>query len=308
MDDNCSIIKATNKEGGGFMKYLRKELRDEHSRISCICPDIEGITNQNFINVSEVLKAYFILADYFTDPSSRDEVENMLVGLRSYDLLASALGRQWVGFGGKVKYERDLDVCATLFFGLVKNHAFSDGNKRTALLVLLYQLNKYGLIPTAEVDEFERLVMSVAASTVMRDYADTWEKYQGEDDTTIKVVSDLLRKMVSKKDNAYHIDMTAKEFCDALSDNDVEYEVSGGKIHFTYIDKSQWEAFRKEKNFSIIFGGWTRTIGAKTARDTLQQLGLYDQVASYQGLLDGDSPMYQLVHQFEVPLRRLKDE
>lgn len=304
----CSTIKAVQQKDGAAMKYLRDDLRVEYDRLSKECPDIDGLSGPRMINVSDTLRAYFILADYFTDPTSGNEVEHMLVGLRSYDLLASALGRQAVGFGGEKKYTKDMDVCATLFFGMVKNHAFADGNKRTALLILLYQLNLCGLIPVAPVDEYEKLVVAVAANSLSEEYPDVWSKYDTKEDREVHVISNLLRKMVSKKDNTYHIDITAREFCRALEELGVVCVASGGKIHFTYIPQSKWDVYCDEKNYAIPFGGWTRVIGPQTARETMQQLGLYQQLPSYQSLLDGASPMYQLVQQFEVPLRRLKDE
>ena len=50
--------------------------------------------------MSDALRAYFALADYFTDPSAECS-ERMLVGLRSADLLYSALARQRVTFGNQ---------------------------------------------------------------------------------------------------------------------------------------------------------------------------------------------------------------
>ncbi|MEH2943481.1 hypothetical protein VSQ32_11575 [Lachnospiraceae bacterium KK002] len=106
------------------MEYLPKELREafEYEKKNCKELDLD----RNLVNVSDVLKAHYILADYFTDTSAGGMSEKMLVGVRSYDLLASALGRQSVEFRGKRKYTNKLDICATLFFGLVKDHAFHD--------------------------------------------------------------------------------------------------------------------------------------------------------------------------------------
>ena len=50
------------------MKYLRNDLREEYERIAKNVPDIEGLQHP-LINFSDVLHAYFILADYFTDES-----------------------------------------------------------------------------------------------------------------------------------------------------------------------------------------------------------------------------------------------
>lgn len=288
------------------MKYLRNDLREEYERIAKNVPDIEGLQHP-LINFSDVLHAYFILADYFTDESS-DNIEHMLVGLRSADLLGSALGRQIVSFGGRKKYTDSIEICATLFYGLVKDHAFHDGNKRTALLTLLYQLTLYGYIPSVSVNKYEKLVVAVAAHTVEATYPKEWKKFKKCEEPEIQTIAYLLRQMTKKKDNSYHISPTMKEFCAALENADISYEVSGSKMHFTRVEYSMWKLKKEKYQYTIPFNGWTRTVGAKTARDTLQALKIYDQYATYQDVFDDQEPLYALVDQFNVPLRRLKDE
>lgn len=92
------------------MKYLSEELRNEYLRVLEMCPPIEEL-HHPLITVEDVLRAYFILADYFTDDSGGHQKESMLVGLRSEQLLASALSRQCVSFGGKCKYSDPIDIC-----------------------------------------------------------------------------------------------------------------------------------------------------------------------------------------------------
>ena len=272
-------------------------------------PDIEGLSHP-FINSSDVLHAYFILVDYFTDVSAPGEVETMLVGLRSTDLLGSALGRQNVSFNGVRKYTDPIEICATLFYGLVKDHAFSDGNKRTALLILLYQLSLFGFMPCTKVTQYEKLVLAVAANELSTEFSKEWKKFEKRSDQEIQTISYLLRRMAKRKDNSYHIAPTTKDFCDALSETDVECSLSNGKLHFSREEKSGFLLKLKKSSYqyALPFNGWTRTIGPKTARETLRALNLYDQFASYQDLFDKQEPLYKLVDDFNVPLRRLKDE
>src|SRR6267142_4543836 len=56
-------------------------------------------------------------------------------------LLESAVGRQHVGTNGNLIYSTPELNAATLMFGLAKNHAFHDGNKRTALVAMLNHLD-----------------------------------------------------------------------------------------------------------------------------------------------------------------------
>jgi death-on-curing family protein len=84
------------------------------------------------------------------------------VGVRDANLLVSAVHRQFTSYGNKEKYKTDLDKIAALFFGLIKNHAFYDANKRTAFIVALWQLEKMNLTPTVSGTEFEDFAVEIA--------------------------------------------------------------------------------------------------------------------------------------------------
>lgn len=58
-----------------------------------------------------------------------------LPGVRDRGLLRSAVMNPLATFGGKDLYPDLLAKVAALLFGLVKNHPFVDGNKRTAFVV-----------------------------------------------------------------------------------------------------------------------------------------------------------------------------
>lgn len=282
-------------------------LKKEYTKALNECHEIKEL-NHPLIGVQDVLRAYFILADYFTDDSGGAEVEHMLVGVRSEDLLASALCRQTISFAGRLKYTEDLDICATLFFGLVKDHAFLDGNKRVSLLILLYQLILYGYLPSSPEKEFEKLVLAVAANELSSKYSKAWKKFKKFPDKEVRTISYLLKRMVKRKDHSYHVSATMKEFISALEGVGVICNQDNGKVHFRREIKKQWPFKPEVLSYSIRFSGWSRSVGAKTARDVLQTLKLYEQYPNYKEFFEGTEPMYQLVEQFEIPLRRLKDE
>ena len=296
------------KKRGLEMQYLPDDLKREYLFLTKNNPDIKGLAHP-YINLSDAFRAYFILIHYFTDASTDEEQEKMMVGIRSIDLLASALGRQNISFGGKQKYTAPIDICSTLFFGMVKNHSFNDGNKRTALLLLLYQLQLFGYYPIASKKEFESLVLHVADGTIPTHYYSVYKKFKHFDDPIIQTISYLLRRMTEKKNNAYHIAPTMKEFYTALESHGVICKIENGKVKMTYKTAGRWLIFTQtEKNFSIPFHGWTRTVGPKTAREALEALGLYNQFPSYQHMLSGTDSLYKLVDDFKEPLRRLKDK
>ncbi|MBR3920067.1 MAG: Fic family protein [Clostridia bacterium] len=288
-----------------FMKYLPYELNKAYNYDLKNCPDFQEISKP-LINVSDVLKAHYILADYFTDPTAGVEVEKMLVGVRSFDLLTSAVCRQTCSYAGKTKYTDPIDICSTLFFGLVKDHAFHDGNKRTALLTLLNQLYSYGYYPKSQIYDFEKLVLAVAENSLETKYNKVWKKFKSFDDQNIKTISYIIRRLVEQKNRSYHTDITMKEFIQVLEKQGVQCEYSGLKIRMRR--KTKQIIFPKTYTYTVNFYGDTRVVEAKMARDTLDALHLSNEFPSYQSFFEGRDPLYKLIAEFEEPLRRLKDE
>lgn len=303
------------KPEGHFMKYLRSDLLQEYNRFSTQYPDIEDLSTP-LMNISDVLRAYFILADYFSDPTATVAVEKMLIGIRDMNLLASALGRQKASFGNVTKYKNPLDICSTLFYGLVKNHAFSDGNKRTALLTLLYQLDCYGYFPKANQKEFEKLVIAVASNDLENNYSfrKLWRHAQSKDytDRCVEVISQSLKRMTEKKSASFHMDITARDLVHAF--NSIEgcicyIDETKIRIQRTIIKSiHMWKKTEELKTYTIPYRGMTRIIGAATIREALEVLQMYDQFPSYRTFFEDTDPRYMLIAQFEGPLRRLKDK
>lgn len=287
-----------------YARHLPIELREAYENDIKYCKDLD--IDKDLINVSDILKAYYILADYFTDPSTGQEREKMMVGVRSYNLLSSAVGRQCVEFLGKRKYKDKIDICSTLFFGLVKNHSFHDGNKRTGLLTLLYQLQLYGYYPKQNFSEFEKLVVSIADNSLEKNYFNIWKKFKKQDDCEIKTIAYIVRRLVVKKNNSYHLSITTKEFCNILEQSGVSVEVDGQKIR---LKRSVKKFLGTEKyTYTINFYGWTRPVRVKMARDTCDALHLTEEYPSFESFSNGEENIYKTICDFEMPLRRLKDE
>lgn len=64
-----------------------------------------------------------------------------------------------------------IEIAAAYLFYLCRNHAFIDGNKRTALAACLVFLESNGLLPETKlsVNEWEAFVLDVAGSGLDRD-------------------------------------------------------------------------------------------------------------------------------------------
>ena len=91
-------------------------------------------------------------------------------GLRDEGMLRSALERPtW-------RYERPpLDELAAAYaFGLAKNHAFVDGNKRIAFLVMMVFLHKNGVAFNPDPAQSTAIILALAAGEVSEQSLTRW--------------------------------------------------------------------------------------------------------------------------------------
>lgn len=84
-------------------------------------------------------------------------------GIRSPDLLGSAVFRPSTSLGDTCKYPTVSMAGAALFHSLALNHAFHNGNKRTALVALLVFLESNQKFLDATQPQLYRLVLEVAS-------------------------------------------------------------------------------------------------------------------------------------------------
>ncbi|MEI6787335.1 MAG: type II toxin-antitoxin system death-on-curing family toxin [bacterium] len=92
-------------------------------------------------------------------------------GVRDVALLESAVAAPQAGYGGKSVYADVVEIAAAYLFFLCRNHAFIDGNKRTALGACIVFLRLNGIEPKPDSPEWEELTLAVAASVLDRDEA-----------------------------------------------------------------------------------------------------------------------------------------
>jgi death-on-curing protein len=92
-------------------------------------------------------------------------------GLRDEALLESAVAAPQATMMGQALISDPIEMAAAYLFYLCRNHAFIDGNKRTALAACLVFLESNALLPDEKlpVDQWEEFVLQVAASKLDRD-------------------------------------------------------------------------------------------------------------------------------------------
>ena len=92
-----------------------------------------------------------------------------LLGVRDENLLASAVLGPQSSFDGKSPYADLVEVGAAYLFYICGNHPFLDGNKRTAMMVAIVFLTLNGLEPLPDSENWEQLMLDVAASKIDRE-------------------------------------------------------------------------------------------------------------------------------------------
>jgi death-on-curing protein len=92
-------------------------------------------------------------------------------GIRDEALLESAVEAPQATMMGRPLMSDPIEIAAAYLYYLCRNHAFIDGNKRTALAACLVFLESNGLLPDAKlpIGQWEEFVLDVAAGKLDRD-------------------------------------------------------------------------------------------------------------------------------------------
>lgn len=109
------------------------------------------------INISEVEYIAHRLAKKFMDWDEPIPI----FGSRFPNILESCLAVPFQGFGGHTFYKGLIGKAAILFYLMVKNHPFENGNKRiamTTLFVFLYKNKKWLRVDNKELYNFAKWV------------------------------------------------------------------------------------------------------------------------------------------------------
>ena len=272
--------------------------------------DLSGIdvnTPDNCLTVSEVVRAHFLIADFFYNQG--EGIGGL--GPRDLSLLVSAVSRQWVGFGSEVKWNTTHERAATFMFGLVRNHAFHDANKRTAFLSTAHYLLKNGLMLTKSERELENFTVEIAERNLNKYRRFRELLRNGDSDPEVRYISWFLRKNSRRSENSHHtityrdLDTILKTFNYFLS------EPSDNRINVC-------KRIRRRKLFGggyreevarvcrIGFPGWSKQVSRGDVRYLRGELGLtqehgIDSAAFYK---NADN-IRGLIASYEGALRRL---
>ena len=268
-------------------------------------------TPQGGISAKEVLRAHFCVVDYFL----REGGEGVGgYGPKDIGMLLSAISRQHSAFGGTEKWSTVFEKAATLIFGLVMNHPFYDGNKRTAYLSTIHYLFSNGHAISVSQKALEDLTVDISERNLNR-FSRYREFKKRSDDPEIDFLAWYFRKNTHQVDKRQYL-VTYRELEKLLK----KYQVVLVNPSNNYIDVMRWEQVTKRKGIfgkpttqpelrkvcSLGFPGWSKVVGKGRLRHIRSELGLMpeDGVDAQAFFYDVDD-MRVLIDLYEGALRRL---
>jgi death-on-curing protein len=122
-----------------------------------------AMSNDIVHGIHEFLVEYF---KYDDDPVSPP-------GIKCQALFESACARPFLTAGGADVYPDEFSKASALFHGIISNHCFHNGNKRTALLSTLYFLSEHNYwVEKCDDEEMYEFTRQIAAHEICDDRND----------------------------------------------------------------------------------------------------------------------------------------
>lgn len=287
------------------MVELEQPISEEYQRALLELDESNYVEHRDGLTARDVLRAHFLIANHFYLEGHGLGG----IGPKSIPLLMSAIDRQHVAYAGRKKWTDGFDICATLFFGLIKNHPFHDANKRTAFLSVLYLLYKFQRCPSMPEKEFEDFAVEIADDALGK-YARYNDLVKAEEpDPEIRYISKYLRDNTRQVDTT-HYAITYRELKTILN----RYGCDLTNPRGNYIDVVRTETHSKlfgllgtERHevrlCQIGFPRWGAEVGRaalKTVRESAK-LSARDGVDS-AAFFKGQDPMQSLIATYNESL------
>lgn len=112
-----------------------------------------------FLSLDEVLAIHDLLVEAFGG----------LAGVRSRELLASAVAQPSTSFSGRYLHDGIFAMAAVYAYHIIKNHPFADGNKRTGMFVAVNFLERNGYSVMFSQDDFYQVAIDIATSRLSKE-------------------------------------------------------------------------------------------------------------------------------------------
>ncbi|MCK5072281.1 MAG: Fic family protein [Bacteriovoracaceae bacterium] len=276
---------------------LKRELKFYKNQISDFPSD------KTYVTTHAVIDAHFILHDYFVGK----ELGGSLFGIKDGNMIHSAVLRQFSEFGGVKKYNTEYEKFATLYYGLNKDHAFVDGNKRTALLILLLCLDKIN--KTLELSNKEVEVLAVRTASGELNLYDQYPDDKPSPDADVEFLAYYIHKFARTIDKKEYI-ISYRKLEKALISFDIYFDKpKKGKISVRKV-VIEGIIFGKKVNkliTKVIFKGWDKDVPKDVIKQIRKKCKLRPEDGIDSKILYRKASVVDIIAKYRVPLRRLRD-
>jgi death-on-curing family protein len=281
--------------------FHNQDVQLEFNRWMALIGPADPYFSKFTIGLHEAFQAHFLLVDFFFDVG--EGIGG--IGPKNMNLLHSALSRQFVEFGGKPKWKDRIQICASLMYGLIKNHPFYDANKRTAFLTALLHLQKVGRTPIVSQQEFEDFTVHIAEDNLSSYEGFEEFRNQGADAAVLFIAKHLKRS--TRPIDLRTKQITYNELNAILTKRNMYLDnPNGNRIDLMRIDDTAHGATHRHRIAKIGFHGWSREVSRRDIEIVREASRLdarhgYDSQAFFNGL---DDPL-TLIKKYREPLERL---
>jgi len=122
------------------------------------------MTLKDIVNIKTVTTIHDTIIDTFGG----------IKGIQNQTMVLSALGSPFQTFAGRELYPTPIEKAGIVFYLLIKNHGFLDGNKRTACLMLNLILYIYNYKLKVDNLTMEKIALQTANNKMTKEAVFLW--------------------------------------------------------------------------------------------------------------------------------------
>lgn len=245
--------------------------------------EIDYFGERPHLTCEDVLDAHYLICNHFL------KLGEGIAGFgpKDFGLLSSAVSRQLSSAGGVFVYDDFWDIASSLIFGLINDHPFHDGNKRTAFLSSVFFMLQHNYLPSADITQVEDFMVEIA-------------EFRSKHDRHMRVdeIAPKFKSMFRKQDNRMSYLVTFNELQGLLGSHDCSLESPSGNFINVYKGK--------QRVAQIGFPGWSKEVSRSAISTVRKSTGLIPENGiDAQVFFKGADPLSVLIGNYEEPLRRL---
>ena len=256
------------------------------------------------LSIDEVLAIHEALTQDFNQ--SNDPISPP--GVRSLDLLSSAVSRQYTGYEGKLKYDTISLNAASLTYGVCLNHPFHNGNKRTALVSMLCHLdkNEHTFNQDVDRDDLYKFMIKIASHRFSK------KSTKGQQaDQEVEEMAHWIRKRLRRVERGERV-ITFRELKSILEANG--FKLENHKNNFVdivrYVEKPRFlwlgKNIQGERVMKIPYPSDGKSVGKRLLRDIRERCKLTEENGIDSKIFYAkERPMDRFIQEYRKLLRLL---